>query len=133
MTRFKHLAEAMPSTLWLSINGANVNNSVEFALKSHDIELLNHRFVDGQGLFNAEVGDRVDSFDTWKVETNAGEGVIFHPLLLHRTVMPTSNVPRYSVDIRYSPSKMTRKHRTNWRFLMRRIWEGVKPVLGWTR
>jgi hypothetical protein len=125
VTKLKELAQAMPSTLWLSVNGADTTCSVEFALCSHKLQLLNHGFVKGQGLFQADVGQDIDAFETWKIQTKPGQGVIFHPLSLHRTVVHTSPRPRYSVDIRYSDPNMTMNHRTNWKFLLRRIWAGM--------
>lgn len=125
VTKLKELAQAMPSTLWLSVNGADTTCSVEFALYSHQLQLLDHQFVDGQGLFQANVGTNIDKLETWKIQTEAGEGVIFHPLTLHRTVAPTSSRPRYSVDIRYSNPNLAMNHRTNWKFMLKRIWAGM--------
>ena len=95
------LAEVFSVTLWLSVSGADETNSVEFALGSHKLPLHKHQNIADQGYFSAEVDGIINEFSTMKVKAEPGEGVLFHPLILHRSLVMQSSKPRYSIDIRY--------------------------------
>ncbi len=109
-TDFQHLATYMPATMWLSINGASRENSIEIALRSHELPLLFHQVVPGQGAFHADLDRDPNQFEVVTVECEPGDCVVFHPLALHRTV-PTKNPrPRYSIDIRYFDPNERARH-----------------------
>ena len=40
-----------PATLWLSVNGANKDDSIQLVKYSHNEKLYNHKYVEGQGFF----------------------------------------------------------------------------------
>lgn len=97
----KQLAYWDPTTLWLSLNGADESNSIELLPGSHLGKLEYHRFVDGQGNFDATPpGELFDKMPI-RIRAEAGEGIFFHSLLFHRTASGECGLPRYSLDIRY--------------------------------
>jgi hypothetical protein len=92
-----------PATLWLSINGADKNDSIQLVKFSHKGKLYNHSFVKGQGYFNINSKNKIDENLITNIEVKSSEAVIFHPLTLHRSV-PSLKInfrPRYTIDIRY--------------------------------
>ena len=93
-----------PATLWLSINGAKANESIQLIKKSHKNKLHNHEWVKGQGFFKIKnLSRKVSQDDIYNPEFDSSEGLIFHPLTMHRSAPnESSNLrPRYSIDIRY--------------------------------
>jgi hypothetical protein len=106
--RAKELAHRGPATLWLSLNGADTENSIEVMPESHRGHLEDHRFTNGQGYFRALLPREFRSRTPFVVEAQAGEGVFFHPLAFHRSVPMTGTRPRYSVDVRYYPANAPR-------------------------
>lgn len=92
-----------PATLWLSINGANKNDSIQLVEFSHKGKLYDHAFVSGQGYFNIKSKCEIDETTIFNVETKPSEAIIFHPLTLHRSVpnLKINYRPRYTIDIRY--------------------------------
>jgi len=121
VTKMKKLARQMPYTFWFSVNGADSSCSVEFALKSHHLKLLFHSFVEGQGAFQANIGKDIGKFEKFIIDAQAGEGILFHPLTLHRTIVPLTLRPRYSIDIRYSNPNGNHWHNVQLRFLLKRL------------
>ncbi len=119
-TRRRWLASKVPTTLWLSLNGADRTNSLEIAVRSHTARLLNHRFSAGQGVFRADVGRLLDGCERVRVACEAGQGIMFHPLTLHRTISPQSLRPRYSIDIRYFSPEHTARFKVSPRFRVQR-------------
>ena len=109
-TDFQHLATYMPATMWLSINGASRENSIEIALRSHELPLLFHQVVPGQGAFHADLDRDPNQFEVVTVECEPGDCVVFHPLALHRTVPTMIPRPRYSIDIRYFDPNERARH-----------------------
>ena len=65
--------------------------------------LYNHKYVSGQGFFSIDKKNVVDEKSIYTVITKPSQGIIFHPLMLHRSVPrdPKNLRPRYTVDIRY--------------------------------
>ena len=124
LSKNKNLQNKYAATLWFSINGSNENNSIQLVKKSHLNKLLNHSYVDGQGYFKADKIE-IDSEEIYTVKTKISEGVIFHPLTLHRSVMnPNSNpdmYPRYSVDIRYYDTETKLNYKTDLKFKVKKI------------
>jgi ectoine hydroxylase-related dioxygenase (phytanoyl-CoA dioxygenase family) len=117
----KDLAYRLPATLWLSLNGADPGNSIEVIPRSHDYGLAHHRFQEGQGYFHAAVPRAVAALDRCQATTRAGEGLVLHPLLFHRSIPSSSGPPRYSVDVRYCPKERPRAaHAVDWRLRMKR-------------
>ena len=66
-------------------------------------KLYNHKYVSGQGFFSIDKKNVVDEKSIYTVITKPSQGIIFHPLMLHRSVPrdPKNLRPRYTVDIRY--------------------------------
>jgi len=93
------LAYKMPGTLWLSINGADTTNSIELIPRSHRCGLRLHRMVEGQGHFDAD--PPADLPAPVVMQTKPGDGVLFHALTFHRSVVSGGLAPRYSADLRY--------------------------------
>jgi hypothetical protein len=105
LSKNKSLINCPLYTLWLSINGADESNSLQFLLSSPPINrLFYHERVVGQGLFQARIPTSIEINDTSivSIKAAASEGIIFSPFLLHRSAPETKNLqPRYSIDIRY--------------------------------
>ena len=97
------LENKYPATLWLSINGATKENSIQLISGSHKYKLFEHRYVEGQGFFNIKKGNRVKLNSPFTIETKPSQGIIFNSLTIHRSVIPSIHnmKPRYSCDIRY--------------------------------
>lgn len=119
----KDLAYWQPITLWVSVNDSNIKNSIELVPNSHKGYLEHHRYVDGQGHFYAELPKNYrHQINTIKVKANFGEGVFFHSLTFHRSIVNSKNLPRYSLDIRYCPIGGRKKnYRVNPLFALRRF------------
>lgn len=114
------IADAFPHTMWLSVNGATRENSLEFADGMHNLPLADHVNVEGQGRFHMSRSAPVDRAPTFTPETSPGEAVVFHPLLPHRSVAGKSLRPRYSVDIRYHDPERRFSGPVSLRFRLRR-------------
>ena len=111
----KKLNNKLSATLWYSINGADEKNSIEILSKSHTDKLYDHKFINGQGYFSANT-KKVLKKEIFKISTNPSEGVLFHPLALHRSVNPSKTVnmkPRYSIDIRFFENDVKLKYKTS--------------------
>ena len=109
--------------MWLSLNGANKAESIQLVKYSHKKKLLNHNFVSGQGFFNIDKKNEIDENDIFTVETKASEGVLFHPLTIHRSV-PATKInfkPRYTIDIRYYDENFEKKFKVDWKFSVKKI------------
>ena len=89
--------------------------------------MLNHSFVKGQGYFNAEINQEPNQNLVYTVNTNASEGVIFHPLTLHRSVVDNSDnqnmSPRYSIDIRYYDKDVNLNYKTSLLFKLKKYYK----------
>ena len=109
-------------TLWLSLNGANKEESIQLVKYSHKKKLFNHEFVNGQGFFNINEKDSINDNDIFTVEIKTSECVIFHPLTIHRSVPPTklSLRPRYTVDIRYYDENFEKDFKVDWKLSTKR-------------
>tara|TARA_B100001123_G_scaffold184448_1_gene211063 strand:- start:2908 stop:3690 length:783 start_codon:yes stop_codon:yes gene_type:complete len=105
LSRNEKIKNKFPPVLWLSINGANKTNSIQLVKFSHLRKVFHHKLVDGQGYFNIKNPENlVKEENIHTLEVLPSEGVIFHPVTIHRSVVPHSDaklIPRYSVDIRY--------------------------------
>ena len=106
LSKNKNHLNKFTATMWLSINGANSQNSIQLLKNSHKKKLFDHKYVMGQGYFNAELKEEVEenNQDLVTINTKPSQAVIFHPLTLHRSVSQENKnglYPRYSVDIRY--------------------------------
>jgi len=124
----KKLNNKLSATLWFSINGSNYNNSIHILKKSHKKKLLNHKYVDGQGYFSADLKEQINENDIYKVKTEPSEAVLFHPLTLHRSVSEVNVInmqPRYSVDIRFFEKKGNLKYKTNLIFKIKKFFKSL--------
>ena len=103
LSKNKDVQNKLPATLWLSLNGANKDDSIQLIKFSHKKKLFNHEYVTGQGFFNINKKNFISEKHIFTVETNPSECIIFHPLTVHRSVPSTElNLrPRYTIDIRY--------------------------------
>jgi hypothetical protein len=99
--KFKSLAHRLPATLWLSLNGADSSDSIEFIPRSHEFGLAHHRHREGQGYFQALVPPEVERLERRHATARPGDGMFLHPLLFHRSIPSPPGPPRYSVDLRY--------------------------------
>ena len=113
------------ATMWLSINGSNLTNSIQLIKGSHISKLFNHSFVKGQGYFKAENLNIFENAKIYTVETKISEAVLFHPLTLHRSVENLSDkvdmYPRYSIDIRYYDKSQKLSYKTDTKFKLKKI------------
>lgn len=117
----KDLAHKMPATLWLSVNGADSTNSIELIPNSHKSKLEKHTVVEGQGYFNAAVPKYMRDWPTKVISAAAGQGVAFHPLTFHRSVVNQMLTPRFSIDIRYyCEENCNSKYGVNLQFWLKR-------------
>lgn len=127
VSKRKDLINKLTATLWFSINGANEGNSIQLVKHSHKKKLLNHSFVKGQGYFNAEINQEPNQNLVYTVNTNVSEGVIFHPLTLHRSVVDNSDnqnmSPRYSIDIRYYDKDVNLNYKTSLLFKLKKYYK----------
>lgn len=119
--KVKSLAHRLPATLWLSLNGADQSNSIEFIPRSHALGLAHHRNREGQGYFQAVVPRQIEELDRRQASARPGDGVLLHPLLFHRSIPSPHGPPRYSVDLRYCRRKpLHSSHRIDPRLRLRR-------------
>ena len=103
LSKNKNHLNKYPATLWFSVNGANLNDSIQLVSFSHKKKLYNHSYIKGQGYFSIGKNKLVDPKKITTIVTKPSQCVIFHPLTLHRST-PQEKVylkPRYSADIRY--------------------------------
>ena len=119
VTKQLELAHMCPVTLWTSVNGATVENAVEVIPGSHKNGLGYHSMVKDQGRFRlARTPDSQDR--AVKVVCNAGEGVMFDHLTVHRSIPSANTTPRYSLDIRYWSPSRTRRFPVSFRYQCKR-------------
>ena len=112
-----------PATLWLSINGADKNDSIQLVKFSHKEKLYDHSFVSGQGYFNIKSKNKIDKEALFNVVVKPSEAIIFHPLTLHRSV-PSLKInyrPRYTIDIRYFDKDFKPKFNVEFLFKIKRM------------
>ena len=81
----KDIADSSPYTMWLSLNGATRENSLEFAGGRYMYKLEYHRYVKGQGYFAMDNPPAEEHADQFIPDVLPGQAVIFHPLLPHRS------------------------------------------------
>ncbi len=123
LSKKKEHLNKFPVTLWLSLNGASKEESIQLVKYSHTQKLFNHNFVKGQGFFNIDQNDTIKEKDIFTVETKASECVIFHPLTIHRSV-PTKKLnlrPRYTIDIRYYDENFKKDFKVDWKFSIKKV------------
>tara|TARA_A100001015_G_scaffold321508_1_gene452637 strand:+ start:2952 stop:3722 length:771 start_codon:yes stop_codon:yes gene_type:complete len=129
LSKNKNLQNKYSATLWFSVNGANKLNSIQLIKGSHKNKLLNHKYVEGQGYFSAD-GFDVKDCEIYTVNTKISEAVIFHPLLIHRSVINKHNkpdmYPRYSIDIRYYDENLKLNYNTSLNFKIKKFLEKWK-------
>jgi|TARA_B100001964_G_scaffold70598_1_gene80030 hypothetical protein len=118
--------------LWLSINGGDKTNSLHLLKYSHKAKFYNsnmpklfyHGWAEGAGYFNAKFNrKKIDENLCHAIEAKPSEGVLFHPLLLHRSI-PEKGInykPRYSLDMRYYDDGKELLYKTNWFFKMKKL------------
>ncbi len=123
------ITKKYPSTLWFSINGSNQNNSIQLIEKSQNGKLYDHSYVEGQGYFKAKFDHtKIQDSSIHTITTKPSEGILFHPLTLHRSVPAISGdlKPRYSIDIRYYDSAAQIKIKAAWNFKIKKIYKAFK-------
>lgn len=124
LSKNKTHQDKYPSTLWLSINGSSSIDSIQLVKYSHKKILHNHSYVEGQGFFSARIKkEKIKEEDIFTIETKPSEGLIFHPLSLHRSVPFQANNlrPRYSIDIRYYEDGLKTKFNESYLFKLRKF------------
>ena len=107
-------------------------NSIEILSKSHTDKLYDHKFINGQGYFSANT-KKILKKEVFKISTNPSEGVLFHPLTLHRSVNPSKTVnmrPRYSIDIRFFENDVKLKYKTSLIFKFKKLLKKLDENLG---
>lgn len=114
-----------PATLWLSINGATKEDSIQLVKFSHNEKLYEHKFIKGQGFFSFGKKRNINSDRIVTIETKPSECVIFHPLTIHRSVPITkiSLRPRYSIDVRFFDKEFQPKFKTDFIFKIKRFFK----------
>ena len=123
LSKNKNHLNKFPATLWLSINGATKEDSIQLVKFSHNEKLYDHKFIKEQGYFSIGKKKNINSDKIFTVETNSSECFIFHPLILHRSVPVTkiSLRPRYTVDIRYFDKGFQPSFKTDFSFNIKRL------------
>ena len=123
LSKNKDVQNKFPATLWLSLNGADKNDSIQLVKYSHKKKLFNHEYVNGQGYFNIKKKFFIDSKDIFTVEAKASEGIIFNPLTIHRSVQKNNLTlrPRYTIDIRYYDYNIADKFSVDLIFKIRKL------------
>lgn len=103
LSKNKNHVQKFPATLWLSINGASEKDSIQLLENSHLNKLHDHSYVSGQGFFNAKNIKTIEIEKIHTINVKPSECVIFHPLMLHRSVPSDGKIlrPRYTIDVRY--------------------------------
>ena len=112
-----------PATLWLSINGATKEDSLQLVKFSHKEKLYDHKFVKGQGYFSFKKEKDINSDEIITIEIKPSECVIFHPLTIHRSV-PVKKIslrPRYTIDIRFFDKEFQPKFKTDFSFRIKKF------------
>lgn len=124
--RDEHLNK-FPATLWLSLNDANKEESIQLVKASHKKKLFNHNFVNGQGFFNIDKIINENSDDIFTVNLKSSECIIFHPLTIHRSVPANKLImrPRYTVDIRYYDENFIKKFKVDWKFSTKKFFKNI--------
>ena len=107
LSKNKNHTNKFPATLWFSINGAKKDDSIQLAEGSHTKKLYNHKYVSGQGFFSIDKKNVVDEKSIYTVITKPSQGIIFHPLMLHRSVPrdPKNLKTQILIYLRYTPKK----------------------------
>ena len=125
LSKSKNHLNKFPATLWFSINGANKDESIQLVESSHNNKLHNHNYVNGQGFFNIDNKKIIDENKIYTVCMKPSEGVIFHPLMLHRSVPinPNNLRPRYTIDIRYFDRSFKPNFKVDYKFQIKRFFK----------
>ena len=82
----------------------------------------------GQGFFSARIKkNTIKENDIFTVETAPSEGLIFHPLALHRSVpFQASNLrPRYSIDVRNYDEDLKTEFNESYLFKLKRFYNRI--------
>ncbi len=114
------LSQRLPIAIWISLNGASKDDSIELLKKSHLGKLKIHKEVDGIGNFSANFEKEINNYKKIKIKTKSCGGVAFHPLTVHRTIPGESNIPRYSIDIRYYDPNVIPSFKVDFEFKFKR-------------
>lgn len=127
LSKNKNLLNKYPATLWFSINGADKKDSIQLLKFSHKEKLHNHTYINGQGYFNITKKNFINSDNIYTVDTKPSQGIIFHPLTVHRSV-PNNNIslrPRYTIDIRYYDDDYKANYKVNFSFKAKRFFYNI--------
>jgi len=87
--------------MWISLNDADQNNSVEFIGGSHQAKRL---YSQNYSYLSREISDiskKLSKLSTTKIECHAGDVFFIDPLVFHRSVTNKNNYARFSCDMRY--------------------------------
>ena len=116
-----------PATLWLSVNGATKDDSLQLVKFSHKEKLYNRKFIKGQGYFNFGKKKNINPDRIITIDAKPSECVIFHPLTIHRSVPVTkaSLRPRYSVDVRFFDKEFEPEFKTDFGFKIKKFLKKV--------
>ena len=98
-------------TVWISLNSADVNNSMEILPKSNKANrLYQQHYHDFREI--SEVSEDFANSKSYKIKCKAGDVFFLHPLVFHRSIMNTSNHLRCSLDLRYfNPDKKKQNYK----------------------
>ncbi len=127
LSKNKKQLNKYPATLWFSINGASEKDSIQLLKFSHKQKLHNHTYISGQGYFNIAKKNFVNSNDILTVNSKPSQGIIFHPLTVHRSV-PTTDFslrPRYTIDIRYYDEDYKEDYKVDFTFKAKRFFQKI--------
>lgn len=123
LSKNKNQINKYPATLWFSINGASIEDSIQLISFSHKQKLHNHTLVKGQGYFNINKKILEDKNNIITISTKPSQGVIFQPLTIHRSVPPIkiSLRPRYTIDIRYYDDEFKKNYKVDFAFKAKKL------------
>ncbi len=128
LSKNKNVQNKFPATMWFSVNGASEKDSIQLVTGSHKKKLFDHKYVEGQGFFTANVKEKeIDMEKIFTVKTKPSEAIIFHPLMLHRSVPYAEGVlrPRYSIDLRYYDSNSNFKFDKSYLFYLKKLYRSI--------
>ena len=100
-------------TMWVSLNGANKNNSLELVpFSNKKLKLYRQHYKSYREL--NEISNDLENMKTFKFDCEPGSIVLFNSLMFHRTVLNTSGKIRFSLDLRfYNPEKKKTDYKIN--------------------
>lgn len=121
------ISDRLASALWISLNGAEKGTGIQLIPGSHHGRLRRHKFKKGQGAFGGVFDSELEQQPPFEFEAPVGHGILFHPLIIHRTSPGTIQKPRFSVDIRYFDPEGDDRINVEFRFRVERALKRLIP------